>query len=93
MPAAMVQRTDRVALFGEYDLSRQDELREALAPLQAPCTIDLSQVTFCDSLFLQELVNLKRRLPDGAVSLVGANPQIQRLLNIVSFGTLFNIEG
>jgi anti-anti-sigma factor len=84
----------RVALQGEYDIARRDELRETLASIEGPATIDLSEVTFGDSTFLQELVRVKRRLDSdggGALVLAGANLNIRRILKIAGFEKLFEV--
>src|SRR5581483_7186728 len=82
----------RASLFGEYDAGRREELRAALEPLQGACTIDLSEVTYCDSFFLQELILLKKRLAAGAkITLQAPSAAVKRLLEIVGFDRLFHI--
>jgi anti-anti-sigma factor len=78
-----------VHLDGDYDLSRRDELRQLLEAIaEGPVTLDLSKVTFFDSLALQELARLKNRLSD--ITLAGADANIRRLLSFCGFDHIFN---
>jgi anti-anti-sigma factor len=81
-----------IRLEGEYDLSRREELRRAFDALaDGPATIDLSAVTYFDSIFMQELTALHRRLSEYGLTLRGANPNILKLLRVAAFDQLFHI--
>lgn len=81
---------NRVELSGEYDLSRREEVRNLFDQVKAgPLVVEVSRVTYCDSLILQELVRLKQRLAD--VTLAAPSPGLMRLLKITSLDTFFRI--
>ncbi len=86
-------KPSRVELEGEYDVARRSEVVSLFTaiPADGPVIIDLSKVTYLDSLFMQELILLNRRLGKLPITLVGANPNIRRLLQIVGFDQLFQI--
>jgi anti-anti-sigma factor len=82
----------RVELEGEYDLARKPELSSLFASvIEEAVTLDFTKVTYVDSLFMQELIRLRHRLPEGAITLANPNANIRRLLNIVGFDQLFKI--
>ena len=87
---ALVRRVD---LSGEYDLSRRHDLGslfEAL-PEGAPVVVDLTNVTYVDSSFLHALTALHYRFKEWGVTLVGARPQIRRILQIMNVEQLFTM--
>jgi anti-anti-sigma regulatory factor len=69
-----------------------------------PAALDLSAVTYGDSTFLEQLVRLQKRIRDVAlvapnarfngvgIKLVGPNPNLQRVLKVVGFDCLFQID-
>lgn len=77
----------------EYDLTNASELREQLNQLvdEDSLTLDLSNVTYLDSLGLRELLVFhKARLGAGRglVSVI-LSPQLRRLFEASGLGTLF----
>lgn len=86
-------RTHRLELYGEYDLSRKEELGKLFAalPVDSSAVIDLSRVSYVDSMFLHQLVSLHKRLKEHVVTLVGVNSAIRRVLGIAGFDQLFRI--
>lgn len=86
-------KPSRIELEGEYDVARRSEVVSIFksVPSGEPVVIDLTKVTYLDSLFMQELVLLNRRLGELPITLVGANPNIRRLLQIVGFDQLFQL--
>lgn len=84
---------ERVELYGEYDLSRKEELADALASLsgEKPVVLDLTRVSYVDSSFLNELGMLRARLAESAITLHGVSPQLRRVLSLMRFDTLFDI--
>jgi anti-anti-sigma factor len=84
----------RIELNGEYDLAQREEMAslfEALRP-DGPAVIDLTKVTYVDSMFLSELVKLRRRLREHPITLAGANGNVADLLRLVSFDELFELS-
>jgi anti-anti-sigma factor len=85
--------TRRIELNGECDVSQIQavaSLFEALRP-DGPAVIDLTSVTYVDSLFLGELLKLRRRFREHSITLVGATGNVARILRIVQFNQLFTI--
>jgi anti-sigma B factor antagonist len=74
-----------VALFGELDLSREDEFEDAVNAIQSGrLLLDLRGVTFVDSAGLQMILRAwQRSREDGfALEIVGAHSQVEQLLRI-----------
>ena len=86
--------THRIELEGEYDLSRLEELREALAHIDGngPVILDLRSVDYADSTFLHELGRLKTKYPDCPMIVYGASSRMKKLLSLVDFDKLFTIS-
>jgi anti-anti-sigma factor len=86
-------RKNLVALEGESDLSLKAELIELLGALNkdGPATIDLRECTFADSTVLGILAALRLKFQEVPITLLGAQPQISRLLKIALFDQFFNI--
>ena len=79
-----------VVLGGEFDIFRSTTAHDALSAIDGPAILDLSDVTYLDSSFLNELARLRNRV-DGELTLVVGSPQIRRLLKVVGFGERFTI--
>jgi anti-anti-sigma factor len=84
----------RVELDGEYDLSRRQELASLFASLEgeSPLVIDMTKVTYIDSTILHELSTLRERDRGRAITLLGSNASVRRILEIVSFDRIFEIR-
>jgi anti-anti-sigma factor len=82
-----------VALDGEWDLSRKDELKALLAGLSVklPAVIDIRGLTYLDSTVLSLLGALSLRFHKTGVTLLGPNANVLRLLKLMRFDTLFSI--
>lgn len=89
------QTLRRVALDGEYDLSRKEEVASLFARLvpDSPAVVDMSSVTYIDSTFLHQLALLHFRFKDFPVTLVNVRPNVKRILGIVKFDRLFRFAG
>ena len=87
MPASQV-----VALSGELDMYNVDYVRSALANVNGPAVIDLSGVRFISAAALSEFIRAARRAGYGNLTLVGANPDIRRVLRIVKVDHIFQIR-
>jgi len=57
-----------------------------------PVTVDLSGVDYLTSAELTVLVNLRRRLPNERIVLVSPRPLADRVLRIVGFNKIFEIQ-
>jgi anti-anti-sigma factor len=83
----------RIALEGEYDLTRQDEIARLFDSLDGDgaVLIDLTNVTYLDSTVLKELARLRLRCAGRTISLAGANDNIRHIFKIVGFEDIFDI--
>lgn len=88
------RKKNRVALDGEWDLSRKDELKQLFNGLTAndPATVDLRECSYIDSTALSLLAALSIRLRGTPITLLGPNPGILRILKLMRFDGLFRIE-
>ena len=92
LPAATPE-PKTVALFGEYDLSRRPELAAQLGAIDGnePLLLDIGEVTYLDSSFLNELAILRRRLPGCEIVVKSANARFRRLLGLFGFDRMFRV--
>ncbi|ATL25098.1 STAS domain-containing protein [Streptomyces formicae] len=77
---------------GEIDLHNIGELAQALASHEHRlCELDLSQTTFIDSTTLTTLLGHRRRATahGGALRLIDASPNVQRVFDITGTAHLF----
>ena len=85
----------RIALRGDYDLSRKDELQNMFdgVPPELDVVLDLGEATYLDSMFLNQLARLHRRRSEGAtVALEQPNKRTRHLLRLVGFDKLFLVS-
>jgi anti-anti-sigma factor len=82
-----------VRLAGEYDIARREELARLFQSIDGehPLVIDMSDVSYVDSTFLNELANLRLSDKGRSITISGVNEHIARLLKTVSFDQLFKI--
>lgn len=87
------QTSNRLALDGEWDLSRKTELTQLFSSLttEGPAIIDLSHVTYMDSTVLNALAMLRHKFEDLSITLVVPNEDVLRILKLVNFDKLFRI--
>lgn len=87
------QAWNRLALDGEWDLSRKSELSELLSGLtnEGPAIIDLSQVTYVDSTVLNALAVLRLKFKDLRMTLIVPNKNVLRIFKLANFDKLFHI--
>lgn len=84
-----------IHLSGELEIGRKDEIRSVLSAAEdgAPVLLDLSDVTYADSIALTELL----RFCAGAqregrlVALVIQTPQFARLIQYAGLATVFKV--
>lgn len=84
-----------IRLSGELEIARKDEIRRALAaPTDAaPVLLDLSDVTYADSIALTELLRFCAEAQRDArpVALVIQTPQFARLIQYAGLATVFKV--
>jgi anti-anti-sigma factor len=86
-----------ITMVGELDLAGVTPLRELSTALvaegRARLVIDLTQVSFADSAGLGALIGAHRRAEaeGGGVSIVGATPQVRRVLKLTQLDRLFEV--
>lgn len=83
----------RIKLEGELDIARKEELERLFDSIQkdGPLTIDLRHVAYADSTFLNLLASLALRFQEVPIRLLGATPNVRRVLGVVQFDKLFQI--
>jgi len=84
-----------VSLGGELEIGRKDEIREALAAARdaESVLVDLSAVTYADSIALTELLRfcVGAQQDERPVALVIATPQFARLVQYAGLSEAFTI--
>jgi len=84
-----------VRLSGELEIGRKDEIRRALAASTdgAPVLLDLSDVTYADSIALTELLRFcaEAERESRPVALVIQTPQFARLIQYAGLATVFKV--
>ena len=75
-----------VYLRGELDMSTEDRARRILLPIagnHSSLTLDLSQLTFCDSTGLNLMLEILFSLPKGGrLQVLGASRSIRKLFEV-----------
>lgn len=82
-----------VALDGEWDLTRREELLALFGrlSLDGEATIDLRGCTYADSTVLSALAMLRAKFGARPVTLLGPSRDLQRILKLANFDRLFKI--
>lgn len=84
-----------IRLTGELEIGRKEDIRQALVPSgeEMPVLLDLSEVTYADSIALTELLRFcVNAQEDGRpVAVVIATPQFARLVQYAGLATAFKI--
>lgn len=85
-----------VALQGEYDLFRREELLASLQaiPICDIAIIDMRQVVHIDATVLASLLKLKKRFGKngkGIVRILGLKPRLYRLFQITGLHCIFEV--
>lgn len=96
MDAFQVGRTLHIAVKGRFDFQSHREFRHAYHPDVmgvSDVVVDLSDTDYLDSSALGMLLVLRKEAEkvSASVSLTGASPNVERVLQIANFGTLFRI--
>jgi anti-anti-sigma factor len=84
-----------VDLHGEYDLTRQLELRAQLAAGAGfeLVLLDMNDVTFIDATALTEFIRLKSKMAGSAViRLFGLTPPIRKVFHVTGLNARFEIH-
>ncbi len=93
-----VDATVLLSLHGDADLHAAPELRERLARLDdegvTALVVDLSDVTFVDSMALGLLLGTMKRMRsrDGRLRLVVVRPEVRRIFEITLLDRVFEID-
>lgn len=88
---------DRVALEGEIDLGRFEALDRVLASAASRCEavleIDLSEVTFMDSMGIHLLLRTRERLSEKSLRMVVVDPSptVVHVLEVAGLRDVFEI--
>ena len=81
-----------VRLTGEYDIARREELTQLFRSVNGGAlVIDMTDVSYVDSTFLNELATLRLSDKSRSITLAGVSEHVARLLKTVSFDQLFVI--
>ena len=94
-----MQSADRpvVRLNGDYDISRREELRDALYALREvdALAIDLAEVRYMDSTALGVMINFNKRfIQQGGppIKLQNIQPKLMRLISTTGLDKVFDLE-
>lgn len=86
-----------IRLSGELEIGRKQEIREALSVGSdaTPVLLDLSEVTYADSIALTELLRFCAQAEHESrpVALVIQTPQFARLIQYAGLATAFKVFG
>lgn len=87
-------RLATVRLTGEYDIARREELATLFRSINGadPLVIDMTDVSYVDSTFLNELATLRLGDTGRSITIAGVSEHIAHLLKTVSFDQLFVIS-
>jgi anti-anti-sigma factor len=84
-----------IRLSGELEIGRRDEIRRTLPAHSdgTPVLLDLSEVTYADSIALTELLRFcaDAQREDRRVALVIQTPQFARLIQYAGLATAFKV--
>ncbi len=80
-----------LVLAGEYDIARKAELTQTFAAIGNghPVSIDMRGVTYVDSTFLAELAAMRLRRGERPVTLIGVQPNVERIFRIARLDRFF----
>jgi anti-anti-sigma factor len=84
-----------IRVEGRFDYSVHRDFREAYKehPAGATYVIDLSRTNYMDSAALGMLLVLKDHAAQGALSILGANGSVKKVLTIANFHKLIPLHG
>jgi anti-anti-sigma regulatory factor len=80
-----------LAFVGELDFSLARGVRDALETVGSPARIDLSEVRYLDARILGEFVRLAKRVAPERPALIGVQPQIRRLIEVLALDRNFTL--
>jgi anti-anti-sigma factor len=87
----------KIALRGALDINSREALRRQLSVAQSAdqVVIDLSNVTYAGTTLINALLvlrhNMRRRGAGGRIRLVGAGPQLRKILTITCLDSIFDV--
>ena len=80
-----------IVLTGDLDVFSSVHMREALADLSQPATIDLTGVRHLDASALGALAAVARRVGLGKLTLIVPRGNLTRLMKLVGFASLCRV--
>lgn len=86
-----------IALAGELDLSREEDLARSLARAEwcDRATLDFSDVTFVSTTLINAVLRLHKRMRahgrDGSIRIVGCAPHVRRIFRLTRLDSLFEV--
>ncbi len=78
-------------LKGDRDVFTSSKMREALAEVAEPATIDLTHVRHLDASALGVLASVARRVGIGKLTVIVPRGNISRLMKLVGFASLCTV--
>ena len=96
-PGVKASERPVITLSGDYDISRREELRDALYALRDvdAVAIDLGEVRYMDSTALGVMINFNKRfIQQGGppIQLRNIQPRLQRLINTTGLDKVFDLQ-
>ncbi len=83
--------TPQIEINGRFDFTSNREFRDlckSMGPSRS-CVLNMRGTTYVDSSALGMMLLLKEQVPD--VQIVGASPDVKKVLEIANFSSLFAI--
>lgn len=80
-----------IVLNGDFGYLASHQMRDALAELAEPATVDLTLVKHLDATALGMLASVARRVGVGNLTLIVPRGSLSRLMRMVGFTNLCNV--
>ena len=82
----------QIQITGRFDFTANREFREVCKAVGdvSECVLDMKEATYVDSSALGMMLLLKEQVPN--VKIVGASPEVRKVLEIANFDSLFKID-
>jgi anti-anti-sigma factor len=80
-----------LVLKGDLDVFTSSKMRDALAEVHEPATIDLTHVRHLDASALGVLASVARRVGIGKLTLIVPRGNLSRLMKLVGFASLCTV--
>lgn len=83
-----------IQISGRFDFSVHNEFRQASKQAESNVkriVIDLSNTDYLDSSALGMLLVLRDKVDGNAIKIIGARPDVKKILEIANFNKLFTV--